>query len=181
MQSNLVLIGYRGTGKSAVARLLALRLARDWVDADVEIELEAGKSIAAIFADEGEAGFREREARALARLLTAKNRIVAAGGGAVLRDESAALVRAQRDVVWLRALPTTILLRIAADAATSSRRPNLTAAGGEAEVVELLARRTPRYAECATLVVDTDDKTPAEVADEIVARLDLAGQAEERA
>jgi shikimate kinase len=74
-------------------------------------------------------------------------------------------------VVWLTASVVTILERVAADATSASRRPNLTAAGGRAEIEALLAIRTPHYRQCATLVVDTEGKTSAEVAAEIAAKL----------
>jgi len=77
---NLILIGYRGTGKSTVARRLALKLGWDWADADVEVELAAGKSIAAIFEDDGETAFRHLEAHILAEL-TRRDRLVLAAGG----------------------------------------------------------------------------------------------------
>ncbi len=90
---NIALIGYRGTGKSEVARQLALRLGWDWVDADVEVELKAGKSIAAIFADDGEPAFRELEAAVLAELVQRDRAVLALGGGVVLRPAN--LVSAQ--------------------------------------------------------------------------------------
>src|SRR4030042_1459888 len=79
----LTLIGYRGTGKTTVARLLAERLGWDWIDADDEIERRAGKSIAAIFADDGEPAFRDLEASVVAELSRWRRSIVALGGGAV--------------------------------------------------------------------------------------------------
>lgn len=171
---NVILIGYRGTGKSAVARRLALALGWDWVDADVELELRAGKSIAAIFAEDGETAFRDLESQVVADLARRTRTILAMGGGAVLREENCAALRASGQIVWLRATPETILVRVAADASTAGRRPNLTTAGGRAEIEELLARRTPRYAACADATVDTDDRTPQQVADEIIKVLCLS-------
>jgi shikimate kinase len=167
----IFLIGYRGTGKSAVARELAARLGCDWVDADELIEKEADKTIADIFAADGEERFREMEANMVAALSRRGQTIVALGGGAVLRKENRDAITAAGPVVWLTASVDTILERIAADPATASRRPNLTT-GGRAEIEALLAVRTPLYRECATLVVDTEGKTAAEVADEIVAKLE---------
>jgi shikimate kinase len=173
----LVLIGYRGTGKSTVARQLALRLEWDWVDADVEIELAAGKSIAAIFADDGEPAFRELESRVLAGLLGRERTIVAAGGGAVLRPENRAAIQSAGVVVWLQAQPATLWQRLQGDATTAARRPDLTRHGGLAEIEALLAERTPWYAACATLAIDTEGKSPAQIADEILRRLDSGFQA----
>jgi shikimate kinase len=167
----IFLIGYRGTGKSTVARELAGRLGFDWADADLVIEQEAGKTIAKIFADEGEAGFRELEEKVTAALSRKRRTVVALGGGAVLREDNCRAIEGVGPVVWLTASVDTILERVAKDSTTASRRPNLTTGGGRAEIEELLALRTPRYRQCATLVVDTEDKTSAEVADEIAAKL----------
>jgi len=170
-QHRIFLIGYRGTGKSAVAGLLAARLGRDLLDADDEIERRAGKSIAAIFAKDGEPAFRELEAQVVADLCQQTGTVVALGGGAVLRDDNRAAIRAAGPVVWLTASVDTIAARLAADDATTSRRPNLTPAGGRAEIQAVLAERTPLYRACATLVVDTEGKTVDQVVDQIVAQL----------
>lgn len=169
----LALIGYRGSGKTTVARQLALALGWDWVDADVEIELRAGKSIAAIFADDGEAVFRDLEATVLAELLCRERVVVAAGGGAVLREANRRALVERACVIWLRASVETILDRVAQDATTAGRRPNLTTAGGATEVIELLREREPLYRQCANLEVDTESKSPVEIAGEIIDRLQL--------
>jgi shikimate kinase len=171
---NLVLIGYRGTGKSTIARHLALELGWDWADADVEIELLAGKSIAAIFHDGGEPHFRDLEEQVLAGLATKNHIIIAAGGGVVLRDANRKQLQRCGHVVWLRATPATILRRIESCLTTAARRPNLTTAGGETEVVSLLAERTPLYRQCAGLEVDTEQKSPAQIAGEIIRHLHLS-------
>ena len=165
---NLILIGYRGTGKSTVAQHLALELGWEWVDADVEIELRASKSIAAIFAEEGEGRFREMETDVLSELVAKDRVVIAAGGGAVLRDANRKQLGKCGAVVWLQASPATILRRIAADVTTAGRRPNLTIVGGEAEVVRLLAERAPLYRQCADLEIDTEERSPADIAGEII-------------
>ena len=168
---NVALIGYRGTGKTTVAQQLALRLGWDWVDADVEIELRAGKSIASIFADDGEPVFRDLESQVLAQTIVRDRIVLAAGGGVVLREENRRLLRTAGKVVWLTADVTTILARVAGDQTTASRRPQLTTAGGEAEVRQLLAQRTPLYRELADLEIDTEGRTPAEIVEEIVGKM----------
>jgi shikimate kinase len=170
---SIAMIGYRGTGKSTVAEQLALRLGWDWVDADVEIEQRAGKSIAAIFADDGAGVFRDLEAAVVRDLCHRQRTVLALGGGAVLRESNRAAIAECGAVVWLRASVESIMRRLAEDAATAARRPNLTKAGGRTEIAELLAARTPFYRGCATLEVDTEQKTPAEIAGEIAARLGL--------
>jgi shikimate kinase len=168
---NIALIGYRGAGKTAVARQLARNLGWDWVDADVEVELAAGRSIAAIFADDGEPAFRDLEAAVLADLIQRDHTILALGGGVVLRPANRTLIRQAGRVVWLTATPETIAARMAADATTASRRPNLTAAGGPAEIRRLCDERSPLYRQCCDLEIDTEAKAPAEVATEILAKL----------
>jgi shikimate kinase len=168
---NIALIGYRGTGKSEVARQLALRLGWDWVDADVEVELKAGKSIAAIFADDGETVFRNLEAEVLAELVERDRTILALGGGVILRATNRALLKHIGKVVWLTAEPETIARRLAADTSTASRRPNLTASGGLDEIRRVLAQRLPLYRESGDFQVDTENKSPADVAAEIQAMI----------
>lgn len=166
------LVGYRATGKSTVARLLAERLQYDWIDADDEVERRAGKSIAAIFGEDGEPAFRDIEADVVAALCRHRRLVVALGGGAVLREASRTAVRQAGPVVWLTAGVDTIAGRLAADQSTASRRPSLTDTGVLEEIQSVLTGREPIYRACATLEVDTESRTPAEVADLISARLD---------
>jgi shikimate kinase len=170
-EQTLFLIGYRGTGKTTVARALADRLGVDWFDADDEVERLAGKTIAEIFADDGEPAFREIEAQVVQELSHRRKTVVALGGGAVLRDANRVAIRSNGIVVWLAASVDTIADRMAADKATGSRRPNLTAVGGRAEIETVLAAREPIYRECATFEVDTEGQTTEQVVDEIVGLL----------
>jgi shikimate kinase len=166
-QSRIILIGYRGTGKTTVGRLLAARLGWEFADADEHIEAAAGKSIAAIFADEGEAGFREREAAALRELCGRDRLVLATGGGAVLRADNRELLRNAGFVAWLTAEPETIWERLRGDPTTAARRPNLTPAGGIDEVRALVAARTPLYAELAHFTAAAAAPSPEAVADAI--------------
>ncbi|HZZ28489.1 MAG TPA: shikimate kinase [Pirellulales bacterium] len=173
MATLIVLIGYRGSGKSTVARLTALQLGWDWVDADVEIELRAGKSIAAIFADEGEEVFRDLETVVLDELLQRDKTVLALGGGVVLREKNRqrleqAVAMQRGKIVWLQAAPEALWERIQADATTAARRPNLTAAGGVEEIRQLLMVREPLYRACANSIIRTEEKTAAEVVEEIL-------------
>lgn len=170
----IVLIGYRGTGKTSVARALAARLRYVWADADDLVERRAGKTIAEIFAEFGEGDFRDREAAVVAELCRLPRTVVATGGGAVLREENRKGMMDCDAVVWLTAAPETIIQRLSNDPSTTLRRPNLTNQGGRNEIETLLFQRTPIYRGCATLTVDTENKDPVEIAEEIVARLDLA-------
>jgi shikimate kinase len=168
----ILLIGYRGTGKSTVARRLARDLGYEALDADDEIEARAGCTIAELFATSGEAAFRDLEEEVVADLCRREHVVIALGGGAVLRAANRAAIRASGGpVVWLTAIPETIRARVTADGSTSSRRPNLTTVGGLAEIEKLLKARLPLYRECATLVVDTEGKPPEKIAAEILAQL----------
>ncbi|MEM8943639.1 MAG: shikimate kinase [Planctomycetota bacterium] len=169
--SPIALIGYRGTGKTTVARLLAAKLSLDWVDADVEVELKAGRSIAAIFEDAGESAFRDFESDVVDKLCARDRLVLALGGGAILRAENRERIATCSEVVWLRATAATIAERILGDPTTAGRRPNLTNRGGRHEIEQLLTDREPFYRSCATLEVDTESKDPADIADEIVAQL----------
>jgi shikimate kinase len=175
-QQSVILIGYRGTGKSTIAQLLAGRLGYDWLDADDEIERRAGKTISQIFADDGEPAFRKLEAEVVEELCRWRGTVVALGGGAMMNEANRTAVRLAGIVIWLTASVETIAARLAADESTGSRRPNLTASGGLSEIETVLATREPIYRACAKFEVDTEDKSPAEVVEEIAALLQSRGQ-----
>ncbi|MBN1510725.1 MAG: shikimate kinase [Phycisphaerae bacterium] len=151
---NLVLIGYRGSGKTTVGRAVADRLGFRLVDTDALIVSEAGMPIATIFEQEGESGFREREARVVRAVMEGEGQVASMGGGAVLRDDSVACMRARGFVVWLTAPTELLWRRIQADAATAANRPALTSLPGIEEVRAVLAARTPRYRAAAHVEVD---------------------------
>jgi shikimate kinase len=164
---SLFLIGYRSTGKTTSARLLAERCGWGWCDMDELLESRSGRSIRRIFVEDGEAGFRAREAIILEELCQGQPQVVATGGGVVLAPANRELLRRAGFVVWLRADASTIWERMQADPTTAERRPAL-GVGGLAEVEQLLRRREPLYRECATLTVDTAGRSPEEVAADIL-------------
>lgn len=160
----VVLVGFMGSGKSSVGRLLARRLGYRFEDMDRRIEERAGRTIAEIFRDDGEEAFREmegEEARALSRL---EERVVAAGGGAFTRPETRALLQEGALTVWLRCDLDRILARVPADGS----RPR---AGNRAIMRALLAEREPSY-RMADVAVDASSGTPREVADRIAALIE---------
>jgi shikimate kinase len=163
----IFLIGPRGSGKTTVARLLAERLGWAWLDADDELEKRYGQSIRAIFAAEGEAGFREKEAALLAELCGRLHHVIATGGGVVLREANRQRLRASGRVVWLTADIETLWRRLQADDSTAERRPALTI-GGREEIAEVLRVREPLYRSCADHVIETAGRSPEEIAAEIV-------------
>lgn len=141
----ITLTGYRGTGKSSVAPLLADRLGWSWIDADAEIERRAGQSIRDIFAAGGEPEFRRQERAVMVDLLSRDRLVIASGGGAILNEQTRRDMRAAGPVVWLQAQVDTILARMGTDETTASRRPALTDHDPRAEVQQLLAIRHPLY------------------------------------
>ncbi len=168
--NQLALIGYRGTGKSTVARFVAARLGWAWIDADVELERRAGRTIQAIFAAEGEAAFRDLESQVLRDLLSVRDQVIALGGGVILREiNREQLAHSQAVVVWLQARPQTLAQRLLGDPTTAARRPQLTSRGGVEEITQLLAQREPLYRQCADLEIDTEDRSPEQVAEQIMA------------
>lgn len=168
---NVYLIGYRGTGKSTVARLLARRLGWKSVDADDYLESRERRSIQVIFAQDGEPVFRDLEAQTIGELVQLDRHVVALGGGAVLREENRRAI-ASGKTVWLTASPDVLWQRILHDGSSGERRPDLTASGGLTEIRELLAQREPLYQACAHWILDTECRSPDEAAKAIHAWLE---------
>jgi shikimate kinase len=168
-RQGLALVGTRGTGKSTVGRILAERLVRPFLDADVELEEKLGRSIAAIFAEDGEPFFRDSEERVLRELTrTHQGAVLATGGGVVLREANREVLRSYGLVVWLWTDPAEAAARLEADCRGVENRPALTAAGTLAELAGVLEARRPLYQAVADAVVETGGKTPIEVADAIL-------------
>lgn len=164
------LIGPRGSGKTTVGRLLAARLGWSFVDADVELEARAGRSIADIFATRGEPAFRQQESELLRELIARDRHVIACGGGVVLSGENRTLLRSSGHCVWLTGGTSTLIDRLAADPTTATRRPALTDLSGPAEVARLLREREPLYRATAHSVVATDGRSPDEVVSAILSQ-----------
>ncbi len=171
---NIFLIGYRCTGKTTVAHLLAEKLGWDWVDADEVLETRYGTSIRQIFASEGEIGFRDKEEQIFAELCQLRRHVVATGGGVVLREINRQRMPSAGKVVWLTADAQTIWERLRADPATTEKRPLLTV-GGLAEIEEVLKMREPLYRACADFTISTADRSTEEIARQIADNLTRAG------
>lgn len=165
----ILLVGVRGTGKTTVGRALAARLGWRFADADDVVEAAAGKSIADIFAADGEPAFRDREAAALAELCGRTEHVVATGGGAVLREANRECMTRAGFVVWLTAPPEVSYDRLRGDPTTAARRPNLTPVGGLPEMRAVLAAREPLYAAVADFTCDTATLSPDAAAAAILA------------
>ena len=160
--SGLWLIGMMGAGKSAVGPVVAGRLGVPFVDLDELVAAGAGGSIDAVFAAEGEAGFRRREREAVAQA-AGRAAVVACGGGVVLSPESVARMRGSGLVVWLDAPPEVLRERVG----KGEGRP-LLADGPGGRLEEILEARRPAYSAAAHYRVATAGLTPEEVAEEVV-------------
>jgi len=164
---HLVLVGPMGAGKSALGRRLAQTSGLPFVDLDREIERRAGVDIPAIFAHEGEAGFRRREREALADALAGPTCVLATGGGAILDAGSRARIRERGFVVHLAIDVERQLARLARDRS----RPLIAGDDREAVLRRLAIERAPLYAEVADLVFATGDAEPADAAARLAQRL----------
>jgi len=165
---NLILVGPMGAGKSTIGRLLAKELRLPFKDSDKEIEQRTGADIPWIFDVEGEQGFREREQAVIADLCDAGDMVLATGGGAVMRAENRDALKRGGHVVYLHASVEQQVDRTSRD----RNRPLLRAADPGKVLADLLAIRDPLYREIADIVVETDERPPRLVVQEILERLE---------
>lgn len=164
---NLVLIGFMGTGKTTVGKLCARELGYTFCDSDAEIVRRAGKPIPDIFAQEGEAAFRQYEREAIADLAAQDGLVIATGGGAVLDPVNAETLRAQGTVVLLTAAPFVVLRRVG----DARSRPLLAAADNPRQrILALLRERRPLYEKAAHFQVDTTHVNKTTVAAQVLER-----------
>lgn len=168
---NLVLIGYRCTGKTTIGEILADRLAWPLVDTDTLIQERAGKRIKEIVAQGGWPEFRRIEREVVAEVSAGDRQVVSAGGGAILDDANTQALRAAGKVVLLTCTPEIIWERMKADPKTLAERPDLTDSGGIAEVANLLLERREKYDAACHYRIQTDRFSPEETAGRILAHL----------
>ncbi len=165
---NIVLIGYRGTGKSSVGKLLAERLGRELVSTDEEIVRRTTLPIPEIVKRFGWDYFRDLESQVCRDLAAKDGLIIDTGGGAILRQENVERLKANGRLFWLTAEVSTIAQRIAGD----TQRPSLTGAKSFIEEIEdVLRERLPRYRAAADDVIPTDGRPLSAVAEDILAKL----------
>ncbi len=162
----IVLVGLMGAGKTTVGRRLAEKLDLVFVDADHEIELAAGRTIPEIFAQHGEAYFRDGERKVIARLLENGAQVLATGGGAFMNAETRAAIRRHGISIWLRADFDLLMSRVR----RRSNRPLLQNDDPEAVMQKLIAERYPVYAE-ADITVDSRDVAHTSIVNSIIKTL----------
>lgn len=144
--------------------MIADALKCDWADSDREIERLAGQTIAQIFAEQGEQHFRDLESEVLNQLCQSKDSfVIAAGGGAILRERNRRMLKAAGPVVWLTADVNVLAQRIQGDGQTAVNRPSLTGTDVVQEIRDVLETRLPLYQDAATFTVATDDRTVEDI------------------
>jgi shikimate kinase len=170
---NLVLIGYRATGKTSVGAKLARLLQRPFLDLDRVLVTEAGQSVVEIVAQGGWEEFRRIEKGLVARYRHSRGQVLATGGGVVLDPENIEALRENGVIIWLIADPETIRARLEADRPQEAFRPTLTGGDPVSEVLEVLKFREPLYRAAAQLIIDTTNRSVRQVVQEILAALEI--------
>lgn len=163
---NIFLVGFMGAGKSTVGKIVAEKLGFGFCDADKHIEEKAGTTITQIFAEQGEEYFRDLESESTEALASGDNQVIATGGGVVQRDRNWDAMKAGGITIYLRATVESVWDRIKGD----NTRPLLQVENPVDTARELLNKRTPMY-EKADLIIDTDNLSPEEVADQVLSKL----------
>lgn len=169
INKNIVLVGFMGSGKTTIGNTLAAAAGMPHKDTDTIIEESAGTTIPEIFRIQGEKAFRHLETRTLTILSDTETEptVYSTGGGIVVQEINRPLLHQLGTVVWLRIRPETVIARLGDD----NTRPMLMAPDKEQRVRELMDARREAYTECADIIVDVDDKTPDEIAQEILERV----------
>ncbi len=161
---NIVLIGYRGTGKSTVAKILGQWLGRKVMSTDSEIVHEAGQTIPQIVEQHGWDHFRKLETQMCQKLQDQTDLIIDTGGGLILKEENVNFLKANSTIFWLTAEIPTIVKRISGD----TQRPSLSGTKSFVEEIEdILKERTPKYQAAADQIIPTDQVSPHQIANSI--------------
>jgi shikimate kinase len=163
MVVDIVLIGPPGSGKSSVGKALSRKLSRPWIDTDTEVESRAGKKISEIFLEDGEATFRSLERDVVDQVMGSEAAIVSLGGGSVLNEASQKRITTAKEVVFLDVSISNAAPRVG----FNKDRP-LLAINPRQQWLQLMEKRRPIYESLATITVNTDNKKPDQVADEII-------------
>ena len=165
--NHIYLIGFMGSGKTTVAKILGKKMNRPVVELDDVIEEKIGITISEMFANHGEKAFRDVEQEVLKEISDKESLIVSCGGGVVLRQENCQVMKGTGKAVLLYAEPSVLVERLKND----TKRPLLANDASLERITNLLMRRILMYEEAADIFVDTTNKTPEEVADEIMTKL----------
>ena len=170
-KEKIILTGYRATGKSSIGKILADLLGFGFIDTDQTIEKRQGETIAEMVGRGCWDMFRRKEEDMLLELAPSKNKVIATGGGSVMHENAWAKLRENALAVLLIADVKTICQRLAADNDTEDQSPALTEMGTMDEISMVLSERQPLYEKSSDLTINTEGKTPEEVAETILAEL----------
>ena len=168
-KEKVILTGYRATGKTSIGKILADLLGFDFIDTDLAIEKNQGETITEMVGRGGWDIFRRKEEKVLLELARRNNLVIATGGGSVMHENAWKILRKDALSVWLTADIKTICQRLAADCDTDDQRPPLTEMGTMDEISMVLNERQPLYKKSSDLTINTEGKTPEEVAEIILA------------
>lgn len=168
MKTNIALIGFMGTGKTAVGRMLAKKLGKEFIELDTLVEEKAGKSIPDIFEQDGEIVFREYEIETIKEIADRENAVIACGGGIVLNKINVDRLREKGVTVCLTASPEVILRRTSGN---KNDRPLLAVSDRARQIEELLDFRQPFYERSADIIIDTSSLNVGKVAERIIEKL----------
>ncbi|MBN1374926.1 MAG: shikimate kinase [Dehalococcoidia bacterium] len=168
MKSNIALIGFMGAGKSTIARALASKLKKEYIELDSLIEAKAGKPISDIFRDDGEPAFRSLESKTVKRASLNTRAVISCGGGVVLNHSNMEQLKENAVIVYLQADQDVIMQRVKG---SEDVRPLLNSADPCTTVAGLLAARHPLYEKFADIIIDTSDLKIEDVVKQIIAGL----------
>ncbi len=164
---HLILIGYRGSGKTTVGKLLSEKLGMPWLDLDQRIELAIGEPIKDFFASRGEEAFRDVESRVLEECSALPSHVLSLGGGAVLREENRRVLAHSGWTVWLHCSTEVLATRLQKDQTTGRPRPSLTGGDVVAEIEQVMRVREPIYRVAADWDIDVGMLGPEDIAERI--------------
>jgi shikimate kinase len=168
---NIILIGYRCTGKTSVGRKISERFQIPFYDTDELVKKHIGRTIREIVEEEGWESFRKEEKAIIRWLSSLTDAVISAGGGAVMDPENREALKGNGLFLWLTADVRTIVERMRNDTAGGEQRPPLSSEGMERETSEILQKRTPIYRQLAHFIIDTSGKQIDAIADEVYSLL----------
>jgi shikimate kinase len=164
---NVILIGYRCTGKTTIGKRVAENLGIPFYDTDVLVERQTGRTILEIIEENGWQAFRHEEKAIIRKLAALDGCVIALGGGAILDEANVRNLKPEGLFVWLTADAASIIRRMKNDGKSKSQRPALSQRGIYEEVDRILAEREPLYRSAADMTVDTKDRTVQDIAEQI--------------
>ena len=168
--NNIILVGYMGCGKTTVGKRIAELAKYAFADTDEMIVTQQGRSISEIFEKDGEDAFRAMETALLENMIAdgSDRLVISTGGGMPVREENRPLLKRLGTVVYMRVTPNTVYERIKGDTA----RPLLQCENPLERIKEMITSRTPAYESAAEIVIDVDNLTQQEAAEEIIKRVE---------